>query len=847
MHPLLLRSALAALAIVFAAATILYAALWMIAGRWTPEVELGFNNTPSLVVTDVFPHSPAEAAGLRPGDQLLAIASVPVKDEFTLYREYRKNQPGDVITLAVHRPGRAEPVTLAASFRRRTSVPQPNDWPQYFAGELRNLYPIPFVVVGLAVLFLRLGNPHVWLLALMFASLIAAPGIPTGVANVPAGLRPFAAAYQGFFLGLLGADFYAFFALFPIRSPIDRIAPWLKWAGGALGVFFGVAAMRDGALKLPSTLAQFLGQAGAQHVPFYYEFPFIHLGLISLALNYFLTRDLEARRKMRVLFWGTLIAFGPGSVRAAAIGFAGFQSPWWLDTLFTAVFWIFPLSFAYAVVKHRVLDIPVLLRRSARYVLVQRGFVVVLSLISIAITFLFASLFDRYVQPLFGADEPAGIGLGAILGTLLLAGGLRVHRMVSARIDRAFFRSAYDARLILGELAERTRTATDRAELAQLLEQQIERALHPRSLGVYLRSANGDLTSVSGEASVRADAPLLVELARTGEARELPSNGSIPAGLNAECLVPVLSRRQGLLGVLALGPRLSDEPYSAEDKRLLTAVAGQAGTALENLSLAEEIAERIESERRATHEMEIAKAVQARLLPQSAPAFKTLECAARCLQTRSVGGDYYDFLRLGPDRVGLVLADVAGKGFHAALLMSTLQAHLRSQVSTSPLDPVHALQRVNRMLWECTDPQHYATLFLGLYNDLSRELVYVNCGHLAPILLHPDGTLERFESTATVLGLFEQWDCTAERVHIAPGDLLVVFSDGVTEAMHNDEEFGEERLIELVRARSGLPVNDIVTGIFNHVLEFSAGDQSDDLTVLVARSRCGNHDTIKRI
>jgi sigma-B regulation protein RsbU (phosphoserine phosphatase) len=341
-------------------------------------------------------------------------------------------------------------------------------------------------------------------------------------------------------------------------------------------------------------------------------------------------------------------------------------------------------------------------------VLVQRGFIVLLSLVSIAITFLFASLFSHYRRSIIPTDKPAGIAIGAILGILLLAGGLKVHRMVSARIDRAFFRSAYDARMVLGELAERTRTATDRIELTDLLEDHIERALHPRSLGVYLRSPDGNLTPLSGGASMAPNAPLLVDLARTGEARELPSNG--------QCIVPVLGRRQGLLGLLSLGPRLSDEPYSAEDKRLLTAVAGQAGIALENLSLAEEIAQRIESERRALHEMEIAKAVQARLLPQSAPKLKTLECAARCLQTRSVGGDYYDFVRLGPDHVGLVLADVAGKGFHAALLMSTLQAHLRSQVTTSPLDPVHALQRVNRMLWECTDPQHYATLFLGLYD-----------------------------------------------------------------------------------------------------------------------------------
>ena len=128
-----------------------------------------------------------------------------------------------------------------------------------------------------------------------------------------------------------------------------------------------------------------------------------------------------------------------------------------------------------------------------------------------------------------------------------------------------------------------------------------------------------------------------------------------------------------------LGPRLSEEPYSGEDKRLLDFVANQAGAALENIAMAESMAERLEADRRAAQEMDIARQVQSKLLPQKAPVLQTLDYAGTCIQARAVGGDYYDFLDLGEGRVGFVLADVAGKGISAALLMANLQAHLRSQ------------------------------------------------------------------------------------------------------------------------------------------------------------------------
>jgi serine phosphatase RsbU (regulator of sigma subunit) len=335
-----------------------------------------------------------------------------------------------------------------------------------------------------------------------------------------------------------------------------------------------------------------------------------------------------------------------------------------------------------------------------------------------------------------------------------------------------------------------------------------------------------------------------VELARRGEPWELPPSGlendpktAVLAPLHSGCLVPMLGRDGRLVGLLALGPRLSEEPYSGEDKRLLASVASQAGMALENFRLAEDIAEKLEAERRTAREMEIAKEVQTRLLPQTAPVLQTLECAGRCLQAARVGGDYYDFLELSRDKLGLVLADVSGKGVHAALLVANLQAQLRSlsRLTRGATGLVETLHQVNRVLWKSTAAEHYATLFVGVYDDSTRRLTYVNCGHNPPMLLRAGGSVDLLEATATVIGMFETWECEAREIQLAPGDFLAISSDGVTEAMLGEEEFGESRFLDELRRTRQLPLEQVVTAVFTAVQQFSAGHQSDDLTLVVAR------------
>jgi serine phosphatase RsbU (regulator of sigma subunit) len=343
---------------------------------------------------------------------------------------------------------------------------------------------------------------------------------------------------------------------------------------------------------------------------------------------------------------------------------------------------------------------------------------------------------------------------------------------------------------------------------------------------------------------IRKDSPGLEQLRADGEPWDASLSPtayavfSLFAPLLPECIVPFPSRSGDLLGLFVLGPRLSDEPYSSEDKMLLRSVASQAGVTLENLNLAENIAERLQAERAVSQEMEIARQVQRKLFPQRLPRLKTLEYAGGCNQARAVGGDYYDFVELGTGRVGFVLADVAGKGMSAALLMANLQASIRSQYSVASENLPQILESVNRLFYENSEPNRYTTLFAGSYDDAARSLRYVNCGHNPPLVLRPDGRVERLSATATVLGLFEQWQCSTNEVQLQPGDLLVLYSDGVTEAYNDrEEEFGETRLVQVLEANRSLEISTLLTKLLEDVNQFSSGKQSDDVTAIVARVR----------
>lgn len=721
-----------------------------------------------------------------------------------------------------------------------------------------------FLIVGLAVLFLRSDDSNAWLLALMFAGFITEADLPVAFALAPDALASFLYGYAVLVRGVMPALFYFFFTVFPVRSPLDRRLPWLKWLLLAANASLQWGDLRNGEFAAVPFINGLASPAHIALARIFVAYGTVLLGLISLVWNVIGAQRMEDRRKLKVILWGTLVGIAPAVLIGLLYDLSHVATPFWAQFVKGTFLFLIPLSFAYAVAKHRVMDIPVLLRRSARYLLVERGFTILILLISIGITLWFGQAFSHR----FSAGSTAAIPIGATFGMFLLLGAIQVHRQVRTRLDRAFFRSAYDAQQILENLAADTLTVSDRPALAGLLHQQIREALHPMPLVIYLRSAHGNLQAYAGEpgeqaSSLLAEERLLGKLAGRIGAFELNPedlHGSSLHGLHAECLVPIhgsmhsssapslpsspREARSGatngqLQGVVVLGPRLSEEPYSARDKRLLTSVASQAGIAMRSISLAESMAERIEAERRSEQEMQIARQVQTRLLPQEVPKLATLDCAAKCIQTRAVGGDYYDFLEFGSGKLGMVLADISGKGISGALLMANLQASLRGQYALAIDNLPRLLRSVNALFHKNTETNNYATMFLSVYDDASHSLRYVNCGHNPPVLLRVSGVVERLEATATVLGLFEQWECAVAERQLFPGDVLLIYTDGISEAAPSidAEEFGDDRLIATLQALRGKCACEMLDGIIAEVQRFSQSEQADDMTLIVARCR----------
>jgi serine phosphatase RsbU (regulator of sigma subunit)/predicted enzyme related to lactoylglutathione lyase len=250
------------------------------------------------------------------------------------------------------------------------------------------------------------------------------------------------------------------------------------------------------------------------------------------------------------------------------------------------------------------------------------------------------------------------------------------------------------------------------------------------------------------------------------------------------------------------------------------------------------VAEKLEAERRLQQELEIAKQVQARLFPQTLPSLRSLDYAGSCIQARHVGGDYYDFLALGQDRLGLLIGDISGKGIAAALLMANLQANLRSQFALAREQPRLLLQSVNRLFYENTVDSAYATFFFADYDERAQRLRYANCGHLPALLLRHDGDVERLHSTGTVLGLFKDWDCPAAECTFNPGDTLVLYTDGVTESCNiAGEEFGEQRLVDSLEQRRALPAQRLLGFVVEEIQKFSPHEQHDDITLIIANCK----------
>ena len=286
-------------------------------------------------------------------------------------------------------------------------------------------------------------------------------------------------------------------------------------------------------------------------------------------------------------------------------------------------------------------------------------------------------------------------------------------------------------------------------------------------------------------------------------------------------------------GIMAIGSKISGTEFDEGDLEFLTTLGNQAMTSLENARLFEETLEK----QRMEEELNLARSIQQGLLPSELPQLEGYEIAAMNIPSRQVGGDYFDVIPISEDRYGIAIADVSGKGAGAALLMASLQASLQALLSAN-CEMGEMVSRINNLIHNNTDLDKFITFFFGELDIKKHTFTFCNAGHNPPYKINKEGKFEELEVGGIILGMIANMAYETAEVSMKPGDRIVMFTDGITEAMDvKNDEFGEERLKAVIEKRPKASAQELMEKISSEVKSFSEGmPQADDITMVVVKA-----------
>jgi phosphoserine phosphatase RsbU/P len=795
------------------------------------------------------PADDAKRAGLSAGDTVLSINGVPFNGYALWHRIRWYARPGETVRVVVRKLDgqRATAVVPLTAYR-------PGDSADRSPTRIRLNEAIFLIVVALGVpLFcLVLGSwvalarphdPNAWFILVLLT--YPQSFNPVGTFNwIPdwLGLR---LAWHLVVTVLAPGALLLLGLLFPERARLDFRFPWLKWLVIAL-LTGGLAAalLSDYNAWYRISLLSRVDSIDVILNPI-----LVWTWLCCLTLYWIAIIDKlrtasspDSRRRLQVLLAGSIVGLGSILVIWGLLPQLGIADPshiQWLTYLSAVLMLFFPLSLAYVVIVQRAMDVRILLRIGTKYLLARTTLTILrIAGIAAVIWFVAIPLIEHHHSPVITTFWTALLLVLAVLYFKKKSPADLVVRWV----DRKFFREAYDAEIMLASLVNRARTISDPTALLKTVAQQISDVLHVDQIAVLLRRDGiFEPAYAIGELSFANES--LWALDKTNSSTPVfngSDDGHTPDQHTAELLLPLPGRAQ-LLGVMALGAKRSEAPYTPSDLRLLESVGVQTGLGLELSKSAAALAEAAIERASATREMEIAREVQERLFPQELPIFPGVSLAGACRTVFGVGGDYYDVLQLSDGRLGLAIGDISGKGISAALLMSSLRACLRTLTLNAAGDLTGLMRSMNRLIYEASAVNRYATFFLGIYDPATWLLQYVNAGHNPPALIRPlpDGTCKhlRLEIGGPVVGLLPDLRYEEDSILLQPGDLLLTYTDGISEAMSEaDEEWGEQAMILAAQSAAGKTAEDIVKAIFVAADAFTQkAPQHDDMTVLVMK------------
>ena len=470
--------------------------------------------------------------------------------------------------------------------------------------------------------------------------------------------------------------------------------------------------------------------------------------------------------------------------------------------------------------------------------------------------------------------------MDTIVSILLLAVFVITHivarRRLLPKIESYYAPAPYDERKIFFDLGQGSQHVASIDQLYQRVAEKVRIALDASNAAIFIRddaSGNFNLRVLTGAAEscppgkplqlnkrafvvrrlMNLSTPLLIE-PREIETWSQALNSVLPSAreerasehavlraIKSTLLVQIRQKNE-LVGILSFGPRRGGFHYSVADRELLMSIAAQLALIIDNARLTE----RMVAQERMRRELALAAEVQQRLLPSCAPKGVAMEVAGFCEPARGVGGDYYDFINFdNSSQLGLAIADVAGKGMPAALLMSTVQATLRSLTArngsntSAHSELASIVTKLNRLLFNSTNGEHYVTFFYATFDEATQLLTYVNAGHNPPIYLQADSDFEvrQLTSGGLVAGAFEHAAYEQETVQMKANDLLFLYTDGLSEALNVEgEEFGTSRIMDTLKSIKTLSADQIRDVVVRSVKEWCTGmSLYDDLTFVVMK------------
>lgn len=778
------------------------------------------NDNTVLVIRNLLPGGVSDRAGLKDGDILIGMNGITLRSAAQAQAILNQHSPEEVVVYQIIRNGIPLdiPVQIIKTFNLLSVA--------------INILGLSFLLVGFVV---GLSRPHDHVPALFFAVsmsgalLFITSANNTVTENVRTNLFYFINHQIGF--ALFAPMFVHFFCVFPyeiFKPNVKKIF---------LRVLYSVFIVHS--------LLTIIFLALSTPVPWNGNvllFTAMGLALTFFFRNYFSIKNNQERRPLRSVLIGVATGMG-GFLYLLIVNFiypaAFINYPELLIPVVTIA--LIALSFGYSIIRHRLMDVQIIIKRSLVYAATTTS----LGIIYILALFFFGLIMSRWT----GIDKqnPA-FQFGILLALALVF--IPLKNRIQDFVDRRFYRERYNYQKALRSFSQELPYLTGLDKILHAVLNTITRAMHIDAMAIGLYNHPDSAPSVflrtpgmhAGCYVTNHSGGLVPHLALVKNPvllypvnlKELdipePEKEMIRA-CGIVLALPVIHQGR-LTGVFFVGPKTSEQPFSDEDIDLLVTLANQTGLAVENARLLKEEIEKIKLQ----NELNLAKKIQESLLPRESPSMPGLDIAGVSVPAQSVGGDYFDYIRLDPQRLLVCIGDVSGKGISAALYISKIQGMIQiaSQLYSSPKN---ILTEVNNWMYRGMDRQSFVTIVLGLIDLKNQTITICRAGH-NPVVAVQAGRLGLIECKGIGIGLTDSQFFTQHLEEytrpLHPGDRLVFYTDGVTEAMNaHYEEYGEERFFTIIQNSTGT-AKTIIENLLTDVRQFCGmAEPHDDITVVV--------------